>query len=157
MSTVVRWNPFREMAAMQSAIDRIFDETWRTGWPVTNGTTSGFFMAVDVHETADAYQVFASLPGVTADQINISINDGVLSLSVEVPQPEIPEGTRVLMQERGFGKFSRSICLARAVDNEHVEATFEDGVLSLHLPVAPEAQPRQIPIKTGNRSLAAQN
>ncbi len=144
MTTVVRWNPLREMASMQGTLDRLFDETWRTARTADTGS-----LALDVHETDQAYLVYAALPGVNADAVNISLHDGVLTISGEVEQ-FTPENSRALMLERGYGKFQRSIRLPQAVNINAVEATIENGVLSLTLPKTAEAQPRVIHVKTAN-------
>ena len=146
MTTIVRWNPIREMAAMQSAVDRLFEETWRGSRP----SLAGNALALDVHENDQAYVVHTSLPGVEADKINISFQDDVLTISGEVEQVKTNEdqNMRVLLSERSYGKFSRSIRLAQAIDADKVEANYENGVLTLTLPKTPEAQPRQIPVKT---------
>lgn len=143
MATIVRWNPFREMAAMQSAMDRLFEDSWRgMQSTLTRGT-----LALDIHESDAAYTVTAALPGLTADQIQVTMHDGVLTISAEVPQPAAAENSRVLLQERVYGRLSRSVTLPEAVDNGAVEATYENGVLTLTLPKVPEAQPRTIPVK----------
>ena len=154
MTTIVRWNPIREMAAMQSAMDRLFEQTWRGA----QATVAGNALALDVYEDDLAYVVHASLPGVEADKINISFQDDVLTISGEVEQVKTNEDQkkRVLLSERSYGKFSRSIRLARAVDVDNVEATYENGVLTLTLPKAPEAQPKLIPV-TANGVKASAN
>lgn len=151
MATVVRWNPIREMAAMQSAMDRIFDDAWRT----TRGSGSSLLM--DVHETNKAYTVFATLPGLTPDHINVSLHDGVLTISADVPERTTEEGVRVLLQERPYGKFSRSITLPQPINNDEVDAAYENGILMLTLPKSPEAQPRTIPVKVNSSLLQSQN
>lgn len=128
---------------MQGALDRLFDETWRGA---RNGSDTGS-LALDVHETDNAYLVSAALPGVNADAVNINLLDGVLTISGEVEQ-HTPENSRALMLERGYGKFQRSIRLPQSVDASAVEARMENGVLALTLPKTPEAQPRTIPVKT---------
>lgn len=147
MTTVVRWNPVREMAAMQSALDRLFDETWRGTRTAANIGS----LALDVHETDTAYLVSAALPGVSAESVNISLHDGVLTIAAEVPQLT-PENSRALMLERGYGKVQRSIRLPQPIDANAVEATMENGVLSLTLNKTVEAQPRTIPVKAASFS-----
>lgn len=142
MNTIVRWNPIREMAAMQSAIDRLFENTWRDVQPNLNGN----FLAFDVHETDSAYTVVTPLPGMNSDHIHLSLHDGVLTVGGELPAPQVDENTRILMQERPYGKFSRSISLPRPVDADNVQAHFENGILTLTLPIVPNAQPRTIAI-----------
>lgn len=145
MNTIIRWNPLREMAAMQNALDRIFEDTWRSARPIFAGNG----LSLDVYEADNAYTVVTSLPGLTADQIQVSMHDGVLTISGELPQGTVPENARVLLQERAFGKFTRSITLPQTVDVEHIEAAFENGVLTLTLPKVPEVQPKLIPVRAG--------
>jgi HSP20 family protein len=148
MSTIIRWNPVREMAAMQSAMDRLFDETWRNYRTVDTSLA----LALDVHETETAFHVVASLPGVPADTVNINLQEDVLTISGEVPQPTYPEGARALLLERTYGKFSRSIRLPEAVVTDQIEATLDNGVLTLNLPKSPEVQPKQIPVRVHNNN-----
>lgn len=143
MSNIVRWNPFRELAAMQSAMDRMFDETWRDVRPYMSQNN----LAVDVHEDENSYIVTADVPGVNPDNIDVTLHDNVLTISVEIHQPEIEEGRRVHVQERFYGQLTRRFSLPQPVDNENVEATYDSGVLTLTLPKTEEAKPRQIKIK----------
>jgi HSP20 family protein len=94
---------------------------------------------------------------VNPEQINISFQDDVLTISGEIPQPAIAENeqARTLLFERSYGKFSRSIRLAQPIDADHVEASYENGVLTLTLAKAPEAQPRLIPVKTNGVKASA--
>ncbi|MAS36368.1 MAG: heat-shock protein Hsp20 [Anaerolineaceae bacterium] len=152
MSTVVRWNPFREMAAMQSALDRMFEDSWQS-------TGYGFnaSLPLDVQETDQAYTVVAAVPGLDSDQIQIKLHRDTLTISAEWPKPEVPEGTRVLIQERAFGTRSRSINLPQPIDSDNVEATYHNGLLTLTLPKSPEAQPRTIPVKANGHLIASSN
>ena len=143
MSNLVRWNPVREMATMQNAMDRLFDDVWRN----SRSTFAGNVLLLDVHETDDAYHVTSEMPGVNADQISINIRDGVLTIGAEIEQEAVDENTRVLLRERSYGKFSRSITLPQAVNADDVEATYDDGILTLTLPKVPEVQPKSIPVK----------
>jgi HSP20 family protein len=145
MSTVIRWNPIREMAAVQSAMDRFFDETWR-GY---RNVDTSLALPLDVHDTETAFHVVAALPGVPADTINVNLQDDVLTISGELPQPTYPENARALLLERAYGKFSRSVRLPEAVVADQIEATLDNGVLRLNLPKSPEAQPKQIPVRVG--------
>ncbi len=97
------------------------------------------------------------MPGVKQDQINITLNQNVLTLSVELPQPTLAEEQRSLLAERTWGKFTRSLTLPRPVNSETVEAVYTDGVLTLTLPVAPEAQPKRISVKPGGSLLRSSN
>ncbi len=147
MSTVIRWNPLRELAAMQSAMDRIFDESWHDARPNFYGNT----LPIDVLENDDVFTIIANIPGVNPDNLNINVHDGVLSIAVEIPQPEYGEGVKALMQERFYGSLARRFNLSHEVDVEAVEASYDEGVLTLTLPKAEVAKPRQITIKANHR------
>lgn len=147
MANIIRWNPLREMAAMQNAMDRLFDEAWRN-WPSyfgETGTGAGT-LAVDVFENDSQYIVTAALPGVQAEQVNVKLHNDLLTIEGEIPQHTV-ENARPLLQERVYGRFSRTLRLSQPVNRDAVEATFENGVLTLTLPKSEEAQPRQIPVK----------
>jgi HSP20 family protein len=145
MANMIRWNPLREMAAMQNAMDRLFDETWRT-WQPTYSENGANALALDVYENDNAYIVTTALPGAQGDNINIKLHNDLLTVEAEIPQHTV-ENARSLMQERVYGRFSRTIRLPQPVNRDAVEANFESGILTLHLPKAEEAQPRQIPVK----------
>jgi HSP20 family protein len=153
MSILIRRNPIREMAAMQRAVDRLFEDTWREFGMEQGGDN---VLALDVHESDQAFLITANIPGVNMESVEVTLHDGVLSISAELPQPEVKEGVRVRLQERPFGTYSRTVRLPKAVDGEKVEAAYENGVLALTLPKTPDAQPRQIPIRNSG-NLASQN
>ena len=148
MTTVIRWNPIREMATMQGALDRLFDESWRN----TRGSAENGTLPLDVHETDNAYVVSATMPGVSANDINISLHDGVLTISGAMQQPTY-ENSRALLLERTYSKLQRSIRLPQPVVQDSIEALLENGVLTLTLPKTAEAQPRVIPVRTAQPSL----
>lgn len=145
-SEITRWNPFREMAEMQNRLDRMFDESWRNLRP--NWTEGN--LSLDVHETDDNYTVVANLPGLNADDIDVQLQDGTLTISAEINETHKEENARILMQERFIGKIRRSIVLPQHVDMEKVDASYSNGVLTLTLPKTAEAQPRRIAIKSNN-------
>lgn len=154
MSTIIRWNPIRELNAMQTAMDRLFNENWRMLRPSWDEAAreATYALPLDVHENDTAYLVITELAGVNPDQINVKMHDGVLTIEAELPQPEIKEGSaRVLLQERRFGKFSRSVRLPLPVDVAKIEAAYADGILTLTLPKVEEAQPRVIQVKAGRK------
>jgi HSP20 family protein len=146
MVTITRWNPFREMAAMQSSLDRLFDDSWHTVWPITTDNT----LPLNLYETDKGYVASIAAPGLNQDQFNIRFENGVLTISAEIPKQEI-ENARVLVQEHASGRYSRSIALPQSVDVDQAEAHYENGILLLTLPKAPEAQPRRISVKTNGQ------
>lgn len=146
MNTITRWNPIRELSAVQSLVDRMLEDV--------EGTTSGNGfrrnLALDITETKDAYSVVTALPGVDAENIEINMHDQVLTIEAEIPENVIEEeGTRVLLRERSYGRYSRQVRLPQPVNADAIEANYNDGVLSLTLPKAEHALPRTIKV---NRS-----
>src|SRR5688572_5596690 len=115
MSTVIHWGPLREMAEMQGAMNRLVDDAWRTFLPTVQANTSPI---LDVYESTEGYTLLADIPGATQENINITLNQNVLSLSVEIPKYTLQDGQRALMVERPSGQFTRSITLPRPVDTE---------------------------------------
>lgn len=143
MSTIIRWNPIREMATMQNALDRLFEETWNGA---SRGGSAVGTLALDVHENDNAYEVSAAVPGLTADQLQVNFQDGVLTISGEINQ-ENRDDSRAIMLERVYGKFQRSVRLPLQVKADAIEAVLDNGILKLTLPKTPEVQPRQIPVR----------
>jgi len=104
-------------------------------------------MRVDVKENADDYAVLAELPGIAKEDIHVSIDGQLVSISAERKQEkEVKDGERVLRTERYFGKVSRSFQLGQEVDESRATARFTDGVLELVLPKKAPAQARRLTI-----------
>ena len=144
MRTLVRWDPFAEFAGLSQAFNH-------TLWSAPNGRTHRFDLtpAIDVSETDGEIVVKASLPGVKAEDVDISINDGVLTVKGERKSEEKTEGENFYRQEILYGSFSRSVPLPSRVNYEQADAEFKDGVLTVTLPVAEEVRPKQIKIRSG--------
>lgn len=153
MTRMTRWNPNRSMSTLEYAVDRLFDDTVRSffgDWDEENGNVTGFPLPLDVVELDNAYHVTADLPGVNLDNIDVRIEDGVLTINAEVQRDMIEhESARSLITERRYGQFTRSIRLPQQIDSDAVEANYENGVLTLELPKTPESQPKQIAVKAG--------
>jgi len=142
---LVRWNPTRDMMRLRSEFDRLFDETlelpaWR--WPQQTHQ-----LAVDVAEDEGAYIVKASIPGIKADDLDVSIVDNVLTIKGEIKEENDVDEEKYHLRERRWGSFTRSIMLPTAVDVDAVEASYEDGVLTLDIPKTEESKVKRIPIK----------
>ncbi len=149
MAGIVRWNPLREMAAMQNVMDRVFEETWRPFFE--EGSAAVNTLALDVHEDDGQYVVTTELPGVKAEDIHIKLDGDYLVIEGEIPEHVTEhEGQRSLIKERRYGHFSRRLRLPQPVNSDKVNATYDNGVLKLTLPKTEAAQPRQIPVRVGN-------
>ena len=103
--------------------------------------------AVDVAETDTAYQVKAELPGIRKEDLDVTVDDGVLTIKAEhKDNQEQTEISQLIRQERSYGKFTRSLRLGANVDEETITAEYRDGVLDITLPKAKEVQPRKVEV-----------
>jgi HSP20 family protein len=116
-----------------------------------NGLLSAWAPPVDVRETGDVIEVEVELPGLGSDDVDVRVENGVLTISGEKKSEveEGKEGSSYHLIERRYGRFERSFTLPRTVDAEKVEASFSNGVLSIRLPKAETAKPRRITVKAG--------
>jgi HSP20 family protein len=152
MANITRFDPVNEIVSLRSAMDRLFEDSfvsplaWRT---LANG--EGINPPIDVHETADEIVVTASLPGMKADDLEITMTGQSLTLRGEFKAADEVSRDQYLYRERRFGAFSRSLQLPVRVQGEKADASFTDGVLTLRIPKAEEVKPRQIRINAGSR------
>ena len=124
----------------------VFNGFFRT--PLTHRSVRKARMpAVDVAETDTAYQVKAELPGIRKEDLDVTVDDGVLTIKAEHEgNQEQTEIGQLIRQERSYGKFVRSLRLGANVDEETITAEYRDGVLHITLPKAKEVQPRKVEV-----------
>ena len=127
---------------------RLMDEILRSGG--NGGRVTGFTPPVDVHETEDEYLVKVDLPGVKSEDVNIEVNDSVLSLSGSRVAAETEAGAAQLV-ERPYGTFARTLTLPQGVNSDSIEANYQDGVLELRIPKPAEQKPKRITIGNGGK------
>ena len=123
-------------------LDRFFSDDW----PQSAATRAGTFFAprVDIEETADHYEISAELPGIGKDDIHVHVRDGILTLEAESAREENEEQKgRVIRRERRFGKYMRSFNLGTDVQEDQIQASFQDGVLTLKAPKVIEQEPER--------------
>jgi len=146
MANLVRWEPFNELVSLRDAMDRLFEEglvrprTWLA--PITES------LMMDIYETKDDIVVKAAVPGVKAEDIDISVTGNLLTIKGEFKEEEGVEKANYIRRERRYGSFSRSLTLPSSVDVDKAEAEFTDGILKLTLPKVEEAKPKTISVKT---------
>ncbi len=144
---IVRWRPYRELATLQDEMNRLIESFFGReflGEPEPAAMMWG--PRVDIHETDDMYVVEAELPGLTKDDIKLSVHESTLTLEGEKKLEEEKKGRNWHRQERVYGKFQRSFTLPSAVDANKISATFKNGVLTIELPKSEAARPKEIPI-----------
>jgi len=129
------WPTFGRLSGLSDDLDRLF-ETCLTGW----------LPALDAHEDKESFTVQVELPGFKREDIQVSLQDGVLTISGERKEEKVSKETEVHRQERYYGKFVRALTLPTAVAADKVKAAYKDGVLTVTLPKAEEAKPKQIDV-----------
>src|SRR3990172_4823162 len=143
MNTMIRWNP-----RTRSVIDRFFEDAWRN-WAEDEHEVrdARHALAVDVHEDEGHYFISTVIPGVNPDAINVRLHEGVLTIEASVEETTREENQHVLVQERRYGTFARRLRLPDQAEADAIEARYENGVLTLTIPKAEEAQPKHIRVK----------
>jgi HSP20 family protein len=143
-NNITRWSP-SQLSAAREPMFRLFDTFFSD--PAGEALTARTWTPpVDIQETDDAYRLQAELPGLSKDDIQITLENNVLRLSGERKLEKDVKDENYHRIERTYGSFSRSFALPHQVSSEKVEATFENGVLSVLVPKAETAKPRHINI-----------
>jgi HSP20 family protein len=148
MASITRWDPFRDLLSLQNEMTRLFSQA-------TSGTegggselfAQGWVPPMDVLEEQDRYVVTMELPGITPDQVDVTFNDGVLTVRGERKFYEGRQENDFHRVERRYGAFARSITLPQTIDPEKIDAQFSSGLLTLAIPKAETAKPRRIEVK----------
>ncbi|MBN1965089.1 MAG: Hsp20/alpha crystallin family protein [Anaerolineae bacterium] len=145
MSTLMRWNPLRELQNADETFERFFDDPWlRSRTNVVRDRA--WRMPLDAYMTGDALVVTMELPGVNPDDVEITLENNVLTIRGEL-HPRTEEERNYVLRERPAGRFERALSINTPVDTAKTEATFADGLLTLTLHKAEEAKPKTIAIK----------
>jgi HSP20 family protein len=145
--TMVRFDPFRELATMQDRINRIFGDAYTRRYDDDLTQRGEWSPAVDIYENAHQEIVLkAELPGIAREDIDLRVENNTLTLRGERKRDTEVKQEQYHRVERAYGAFSRSFSLPSRIDTEKVRAEFKDGVLAITLPVKAEAKPRQIEV-----------
>ena len=147
---IVRWEPFRDLLAIQDRMNRIFDDSFRgMNRPADDDWALGGTWAplVDIYEREGNIELKAELPGIDPKDVDVRVENNVLTLRGERKVDREVNRESYHRVERTYGSFSRSFTLPSVVDTEKIKAEYRDGVLHLTLPKKEEAKPRQISIK----------
>lgn len=138
------WSGFDQLNDLRDEINRLFEPLDANG---SSGAFNTWAPALDLHEDKDNLILRAELPGLKKEDIEISLHENAVTISGERKNEKKYEGANTSREERFFGRFTRSLNLPKTVDAGKVKATYVDGVLTVTLPKAEEAKPRQIQIQ----------
>jgi HSP20 family protein len=137
---IIRWDPFRDMTQVQNQFNRLVDQVW-------GGRQESWLPAVDVFDTREAVVLKAELAGMDPDDIQIEVEDNVLTIKGERKFEETVDEERYYRVERRFGSFQRDLALPQGVKPEEISAAYEDGVLTVTVPKVKEEKPKRIEVK----------
>jgi HSP20 family protein len=130
-------------------LGRLLDEAFQ-GWPfgADSGTvTSAWFPPSDIFEDDKAVKIVAEIPGVRSEEVKITLENNLLTIRGEKRQEAEERNERVHRYERSYGSFERTFALPRTVDSDQIQASHENGVLTITLPKVEQARPREIPVQ----------
>ena len=142
MNVLTRWDPLQEMLDLRRAMDQVMQRTGQA----TNGQPQ-FDVAMDIYETPDSYEIEAAMPGIKPEDVDITLNNNVLTIRGETKVEEEKEDKNYHLRERRAGAFLRSITLPSSINADAIEARYGNGVLKLRLPKAEEAKSKHIQIQ----------
>ena len=146
MVRMTKWDPVREMARATDDMTRLVDELFG-GRMARESVRGSWVPPVDIRETADAIEIHAELPGFSAEDVDVTVENGVLTIRGERTLEESKEGETWHRLERAYGVFERAFQVPRNVDPTQVKAQFSNGVLQLTLPKREESKPRSIKVQ----------
>jgi HSP20 family protein len=143
MTTLVRWDPLREVAAVQTELSRLMNGLFEG----STRQTQAWVPMLDVWETEDAVHYAFDLPGIPKDKIAIEAEDGMLTVSAVREREQKVESGRYQRFERRYGTFSRAVGLPQGVSEDAIKASYENGVLTISVPKPEQPKPKRIEIQ----------
>ena len=152
MTIVRRPSPLRDMLTMRQEMDRYFDDDFRPFRWLAGGF-DGPALPLDVTTDPDSVTIEAALPGIEPDDVDITVENGTVTISGKTADERTAEEGSYVLQEIRRGNFSRTVTLPTGLEPDKAKATFENGILRLEIPKAEQLKPRQIkisPVTDGN-------
>lgn len=143
---LVRFKPMRDLFSMRDGIDRMFEDFAGRLEVDLDGGLMRLVPAADIVENKDGFMVTAELPGLTKEDIKVTVQNNILNISGEKKKELESKNDTFHKLERSYGSFSRTFELPAVVDSSRISAEFKDGVLKVELPKIEEAKPKEIAI-----------
>ena len=147
MANLVRWDPIRDMVALREAMDRMVEEGMVRA-PAPFAAWAPGSMAVDMYETDDSVIVSTAIPGMKAEDIEVSVTGDTLTIKAEAKEDSEIERENYLRRERRFGSMCRSITLPGGLEMDKADADYSEGILTLTFPKTEEVKPKSIKVTT---------
>ena len=148
---IVRWEPLRELSTLQNEMNRLFGTVFDTPTQSNGGTMRRWMPAMDLVEAESHFVLTADLPGLSEEDVNIEVEERVLTISGERKAEHTENKDGYHRVERAFGSFSRSLTLPEGVNAEAVSASFDRGVLEVRIPKPEQRKPRRVAISVGDQ------
>jgi HSP20 family protein len=146
--SISRWDPFQDLQSFRDEMNRTLNR-WFSREEGDEPAPRRWMPALDVTETNDAYHIDIEVPGMRPEDINVTVDQGMLTVSGERRSEEEKDDRSYHRVERRYGSFRRSISLPRDVDATRVQASYDKGVLRLEIPKSEASQPKRIEVKQG--------
>jgi HSP20 family protein len=147
---LVRWEPAREISSLQQEMNRLFSTFFDAPGASAGAAPRRWVPAMDLVETDDHFVLRADLPGVSEADVDLSLEENVLTLKGERKVEHEAKGEGFYRLERSAGAFSRSLTLPEGVDGDAITATFDKGVLEVRIPKPEQRKPRRLQITVGD-------
>jgi HSP20 family protein len=147
---LIRWEPVRELNTIQNEMNRLFNTFFDTPAPTGGTNLRRWIPAMDLLETEDDFVLRADLPGLSENDVNIELEDNVLTISGERKAEHEERKEGYYRVERASGSFSRTLTLPEGVNPEAVKASFDRGVLEVRIPKPEQRKPRKVSITVGD-------
>lgn len=148
MAGLVRWNPWSDLFSLHDQMDQLFGQVFGDQAAPRTGATEYSNLPVDIRQTDDAFLIEASVPGFTPEQVEVTFEDGVLTIRGERSNETETSQKGYVRRERRMSSVFRQIGLPADVRSDDISATFENGVLTVTVPRMEKAQPKRIPVNS---------
>ena len=153
MRTLARWEPFHGATTLQDQVNRLFNDVFER--KAEESSLTAWAPSVDIYETEHELVVKADLPEVDAKDLDIRVENNILTIRGERKFEKKVNEDNYLRVERAYGSFARSFTLANTVNSEAIKADYQNGVLTLSIPKREEAKPKQVKVNVGTPAVAA--
>ncbi len=149
---LIRWEPARELRTMQNDMNRLFGTFFDSTTPGNGAQASArrWVPAMDIADNGDEFVLKADLPGLSEGDVNVELDDNVLRISGERKSEHEERKDGFYRVERSFGRFSRTVTFPEGVSGDGIQATFDNGVLEVHVQKPEQRKPQKVAISVGH-------